>query len=220
MPALPTSLLLLRIYNLLVSVLVAWLSIAAFQQIIDSAFMWETGPGQPVFYLVPGLLSHSQMALLSIALAIAAIAVGGTTISLIHTIKNYKPRTYKGQLWVNGLLLSLLAGAVIYFAFITPVKSEDVGNIGFTMTDGTVANTGLTIYHTYFFYAIAIAAFIAGVVVFTFLRGKKWFAWLLILPAIAVALLVVYWLMIGSYILLLLGITIIIITMLLAVRFK
>lgn len=139
------------------------ISIMEFKHITDHAFVWEDNANLPGFMLLEGNVSHLQMMIVVVGMVIGSVSFSGSMIAWGKLNGKIKDVNYAGQTFVNVLLLLALLGLCVWYIYNTPIGSEDVGGIAFTLSNGSIASHGLQPIQIYLFYGILVLALIYGV---------------------------------------------------------
>jgi NAD(P) transhydrogenase subunit beta len=138
------------------------ISILEFKHISDNAIV-DTTSGQNGFMLIAGNTSHLHMLIIVVGMVIGAVSFAGSMIAWGKLNGKIKDLSYNGQTYVNLALLIGLVGLCTWYIFKTPVSGAELGGIGFTLTDGTVATQGLFPMQVYIFYGIIVLALVYGI---------------------------------------------------------
>ncbi len=139
------------------------ISIMEFKHITDHAFVWEGVSSLPGFMLIVGNINHLHMLIIVVGMVIGSVSFSGSMIAWGKLNGKVKDLNYNGQTYVNLALLLALVGLCSWYVYHTPISSSDVGGIGFTLTDGTIATHGLQPIQIYLFYGILVLALVYGV---------------------------------------------------------
>jgi NAD(P) transhydrogenase subunit beta len=139
------------------------ISVMEFKHITDHAFVWDASVASGKFMLIADNVSNLHIGIIVIGMVIGSVSFAGSIIAWGKLNGKIKDFSYNGQTYVNLALLIGLLGFCVYYIAQTPVNSADVGDISFTLTDGTVATHGLFQAQVYMFYAIIGLALIYGV---------------------------------------------------------
>ncbi len=133
------------------------ISILEFKHITDTAFVWED------FMLITTHVSHLHMLIIVVGMVIGAVSFAGSMIAWGKLNGKIKDLNYGGQTYVNLALLIGLIGVCTWYILNTPIDSSSIGGAGFTLSDGTVAKSGIQNIHVYLFYGIIALSLVYGV---------------------------------------------------------
>jgi NAD(P) transhydrogenase subunit beta len=133
------------------------ISILEFKHITDSAFVWED------FMLITTDVSHLHMLIIVVGMVIGAVSFAGSMIAWGKLNGKIKDLNYGGQTYVNLALLICLIGICTWYILNTPIDSSSIGGAGFTLSDGSVAKSGIQNIHVYLFYGIIALSLVYGV---------------------------------------------------------
>jgi len=139
------------------------ISVMEFKHITDHAFVWEQSMVSGKFMLIADNITHLHIGIIVIGMVIGSVSFAGSIIAWGKLNGKIKDFSYSGQTYVNLALLIGLLIFCVYYISNTPVDGTSIGIIGYTLTDGTVATTGLFQPQVYMFYAIIGLALIYGV---------------------------------------------------------
>lgn len=137
------------------------ISVMEFKHILANAIAFpQNGPTE--FYISYEHVSHLKMLIIVLGMVIGSVSFAGSMIAWGKLNGKVKDLSFKGQTYVNLVLLISLLGVVAYYVFRTPVLTSEFG-YALTATDGSVGGVGLWQSQIYIFYAILVAALIYGV---------------------------------------------------------
>ncbi|WP_207492441.1 NAD(P)(+) transhydrogenase (Re/Si-specific) subunit beta [Aridibaculum aurantiacum] len=122
------------------------ISVLEFKHLVDHAPVTESG-----FYSLTADVSHLHVLIIIAGLVIGSISFSGSMVAWGKLNGSVKDFVYKGQQYINLLLLGLLVVGSAYFIATTPT------------TDVASGATGISSVHVYFFYAIAALSLLYGV---------------------------------------------------------
>lgn len=139
------------------------ISILEFRHIVSHSTQWTSEGGSSTLYLIANNVSHLHILIIIAGLVIGSVSFAGSMIAWGKLNGKVKDWTFKGQQYVNLILLGLLLIGSAVYVYYTPAAITDPGVGGFTLSDGTVGSLALNDNHIYFFYAIAALSLLYGV---------------------------------------------------------
>lgn len=116
----------------------------------------------PGFYFIYDDLTHLKILIIVLGMVIGAISFAGSMIAWGKLNGKVKDLSFKGQTYVNLVLLLGLVSYISYFVFITPLTQEDFP-YNFVAQDGSLAKAALVSQHIPLFYGILALALVYGV---------------------------------------------------------
>jgi NAD(P) transhydrogenase subunit beta len=138
------------------------ISVLEWMHIQDTSLAYPANGSLPAFYIQHEEISHLHIFIIVLAMIIGAVSFAGSMIAWGKLNGKIKDFTFKGQQYVNLILLIALIGYIIYFAFITPASIMEFSFDAVT-EGGQLARSGFWQTHVYMFYGIIALALVYGV---------------------------------------------------------
>jgi NAD(P) transhydrogenase subunit beta len=138
------------------------ISVLEWMHIMDTSIAYPADGDLPGFFIQYADVSHTHIFIIVFAMVIGAVSFAGSVIAWGKLNGKVKDFSFKGQQYVNLILLVALVAYIVYFSYITPV---DLSEFSFSMVaeDGAIAKAGFWQTHVYLFYGIIALALVYGV---------------------------------------------------------
>mgnify|MGYP000852621885 CR=1 FL=1 len=142
------------------------ISVMEFKHIFSSEntvpFPADTVRNLPGFYFIYDDLTHLKVLIIVTGMVIGAVSFAGSMIAWGKLNGKVKDISFKGQSYVNLVLLIGLLSYVGYFVYITPITPADFP-YNFMTQDGSLAKAALVSQHIPLFYGILALSLVYGV---------------------------------------------------------
>ncbi|HEX8334867.1 MAG TPA: NAD(P)(+) transhydrogenase (Re/Si-specific) subunit beta [Segetibacter sp.] len=139
-----------------------FISVLEWMHIIDTSANYPASGDQPAFYIQHADVSHMHIFIIVLAMIIGAVSFAGSMIAWGKLNGKVKDFSFKGQQYVNLILLVALVAYIVYFSYITPASITEFSFSAVT-EGGQLARSGFWQTHVYLFYGIIALALVYGV---------------------------------------------------------
>lgn len=138
------------------------ISVLEWSHLHETAIVTEAIGDLPKLYIQSEQINHLQILIIVLAMVIGAVSFSGSMIAWGKLAGRVKDFTFKGQQYVNLLLLIVLVAYIAYFSYVTPSSVSDIP-LNSVAVDETLINAVFTNFHSYLFYGIIALALVYGV---------------------------------------------------------
>lgn len=138
------------------------ISVSEFKHIIHNSFFFEGAKGIPGFYLSEQSIGHLDIFIMIAGLVIGSVSFAGSVMAWGKLNGKIKDFTFKGQTYINLIILILL---IIYSCLIIKILPLKISEIGYTLPieNGHYIQTAFYESSVYLFYGLIPLALLYGV---------------------------------------------------------